>query len=644
MRRSLLLWPLLCGLALPGLARGGAKWTQPTPAELQMTSDAASPGADAVYLYLEETADDQQHEHTYYARIKILTEEGRKYADVTMPYWNKEEKIRGIEGRTIHSDGTVVPFTGKPWQKELVKAGGVRIMEKGFSLPDVQVGSIVEYRYATTYDGLWAPQWYLQQPLFVHQAHFHFLPGAGGNYAMVRFLPKDAQVKDSMWKGWDLLLHDLPAQVDEVDSPPPHSIGYRVLFYYVGENIRTPDDFWQGQGRFWSAGVDGFAAPDKLKPVVAQIVAPGDTDEQKLKKIYAAVMKLENTDFTRERTEAENKAQNVRVNDAADIWAQQRGNEPEIALLFLGLTRAAGLKAYAMKVVNRDENTFLLGHLDWGQLDDTIAIVNVGGKEIYLDPGERYCEFGKLRWQHSWTGGVRQTDNGVAIGKTPPPAFQDNDTKRHAELRLDATGQVQGSIEVQMSGGEALHWRQEALLTDEEQAKTEFRDDLKAVLPAGLTVTMTGFTGLTDVTAPLTATLSVSGPLGTRTGHRLFLPGSFFEAQAKPRFANATREYPIYLPYAYLLRDDVTISLPPGETAELLPKDAQLSYSNTFALVERYRWSGTGYRYVRLEQVATPYVDEKDYAALRDYFQKMNTQDQAQLVLETTPATTRAAP
>lgn len=47
---------------------------QPTPEELSMTTDPKAPGADAVYLYNEEIADNEEGFHAYYVRIKVLTE------------------------------------------------------------------------------------------------------------------------------------------------------------------------------------------------------------------------------------------------------------------------------------------------------------------------------------------------------------------------------------------------------------------------------------------------------------------------------------------------------------------------------------------------------------------------------------------
>ncbi len=58
--------------------------------------------------------------------------------------------IEQVSGRTVHSDCTVVPFEGKPFDKLVVKGHNLRIV-KAFSLPDVQVGSILAYRYNLRY-------------------------------------------------------------------------------------------------------------------------------------------------------------------------------------------------------------------------------------------------------------------------------------------------------------------------------------------------------------------------------------------------------------------------------------------------------------------------------------------------------------
>ena len=107
-----------------------------------------------------------------------------------------------------------------------------------------------------------------------------------------------------------------------------------------------------------------FAEPsDRIRAAVAKTVAPGDSDEQKLRKIYAAVMALENTDFTREHSAAENKAEGQKTKNAADTWDQKRGNGNEITRLFIAMARAAGMKAYAMILTSRDQSLLNRGYL-----------------------------------------------------------------------------------------------------------------------------------------------------------------------------------------------------------------------------------------------------------------------------------------
>ena len=72
-----------------------------------------------------------------------------------------------------------------------------------------------------------------------------------------------------------------------------------------------------------------------------------------------------------------------------------------------------------MIVTSRNRALLDQGYLDWDQLTDEIAIVNVGGKEVYLDRGERYCEYGKLDWIHTQMEGFRQTETGTELATAP---------------------------------------------------------------------------------------------------------------------------------------------------------------------------------------------------------------------------------
>src|SRR6202007_53251 len=114
------------------------------------TSLPEAPGAPAVILYRQVDRDDSQNGHeTNYIRIKILTEEGKNDGNVEIPFFKGEGSIHGIRARSIRPDGTIAAFDGKVYEQTIVKAKGVKYLAKTFTLPDVQVGRIIESHYTT---------------------------------------------------------------------------------------------------------------------------------------------------------------------------------------------------------------------------------------------------------------------------------------------------------------------------------------------------------------------------------------------------------------------------------------------------------------------------------------------------------------
>jgi hypothetical protein len=632
--RALRCISLLAAFTFSLSAFGFANFTQPTPEELKMTADPGAPGAPAEYLYLETWSG--RGPFTIYARIKIFTEKGKEeYSDIHMDYIKGADSFNSVEARTIHPDGTVIPFTGEPYNKEIVSFRGYTRMQKVFSMPDVQVGSILEFRCRinSPYSG----GWYIQQPLFVRKAAFHFFGRSDLPVHRTEILPPGVRVTGTPMGGYDLVMENIPPLPDEEYSPPIHALGYRVQFLYT--TYTSAAEFWKSEGKAWSGDVNDVTYPSgKLKEAVDGLIAPGDTDTQKLAKIYAAVMKLENTSFSRTRTREEDKAQKVKIRTANDIWTAQRGDRDDLTLLFVTMAKAARMKAYVMYVTDRSSDIFLKDVPNWSQLDDLIAIVNVDGREMFFDPGERYCEFGKLKWTHTWTGGIRQTDfSGAEVANTPPPTYADTEIERRAELQIDPDSGIHGTIRVSMTGDEALRWRQEALLKDEEETKKNFRDELQQTMPAGVQLTITELEGLTDSTQPLAAVLTVSGSMGTKTGHRLFVPGTFLEAGTKPVFTSAKRENPVYLNFPYTEQDQVKVKLPANATVEAVPSDGQVAFAPNADFVSKYRSAGGTYQYARRVRVANILYQTQEYPQLRDFFQKISAQDQQPVVLEQGP-------
>lgn len=654
---------LVGATALPVLLR--AQFQPPADEELKMTSDPKAPGADAVYLDIEEIANDPLHYRSVYVRIKVLTEKGKELATIELPYLRGTNKITDIKGRTIHTDGTVIPLSVKAEDLMVAKVGGTQIGKKVFSLPSVEVGSILEYRYEIHYDDdeFSSPEWEVQRRYFVHKAHYSFTPfkafmpnGTPGTDTSMYLtdskghavnsliwwnrLPQDVKVQTSLNGSYSVDVTDVPPIPDEERMPPIDTFLYRVFFYY--STSRTANEFWISETKDWEKDVDRFAEPSKtIQDAVNGLIAPTDSELDKAKKLYDAVQALDNTDFSRTKSASELKVLKIKeARNAQDTWTQKSGSSEDIAMLYLAMLRAAGLTAYANKVVDRDRATFDPSYMSLDQLDSTLVLLNTGGKLIPLDPGEKMCPFQTVSWRHSYAGGVGESAQGGSFTVTPAQKYKENTITRQGDVYVDAQGGVTGRVNIIMTGQRALHWRQAALEKDDTELKKQFdREELDRIVPDGVEAHVDHFLAMDDPYSNLLAVVVVKGSLGTATPKRLILPGFFFEALGQVPFVSEEKRLePVDMHFGENVTDDVTYHLADGVTVEGPPEDANIAWPGHAQFVAKSMQKPGQIEIAQQLSVAFTFSKPDEYQDLRGFYQKVAAADQEQLVLTTSAA------
>jgi hypothetical protein len=640
------------GAGVPACASD--RFSLPTAEELKMTSYPGYPGVAAVVLYREQITKDSDFSVMHYERIKILTDEGKKYANVEVGFVstsmfsrfrNDRVKVTDIAGRTLHSDGTEVPFTGEAHEQTREEVKGVKVQVKVFTLPAVEVGSIIEYRYTTQSTGYDVPEWYVQGDLFVKEARYEWHRNSAPVVDSERrrlttvsyypLLPPGVQVQElKNQKDYQLTVKDVPPLVKEEDAPPVSSVLYRVRFSYTP--YKTKEEFWQKEGKEWSKDEDKFIGGSTLAPQMIEVVKGATTDEARLRKIYAEIMRLENTYYTREHERREDKAEGGEVRNAADVLAHRRGSPTELTEVFIGMARSAGMAAYAMLVPDRSEHGFAEDWWNMSQFDDTIAIVTVDGKEQYFDPGSRYCPFGKLSWWHSGVGGLRQTADGTAIARTSDPDA-DNAVRRIAEMRLDTAGQATGKLVVTFTGAPALHLRHVALLGDENSLRSGLQKDAQAELTSVMEAKVLEVKDLENSEVPLTVTYDLSGKLGALTGRRMLTPVDLLEAGTDTFFPHAARSNPVYFDYPETIQDTIRLELPKSMTLEAQPDKVDLHYQTAGEYGLSVKAVGNVVEVVREYRFDKMTIPVAEYLELRAFYTQFQAKDHESLVLRTQP-------
>ena len=638
-----------------------ADWPPIAPEDLKMTELSELKGAPAVVLLREEIADDPNNYHSVYMRIKILTEAGRRYADVEIPYAHRNFTVDGISGRTVHADGTIIPLEGKAFDKVVLKermgrSGQYQVNVKAFTLPDVQIGSILDLRYTVRYDDhrVVPPEWEVQLDLYQKKATFKYTPYDG------EVIVDHGRIgRGAAWSGYlpdniprpqlhqvvlpsvnavhrsaeyvDYSVTNLAPFIKEPFMPPSGMFRHRVQFYYTVNP--TPDAYWKDEGKFWNKDVEKFInRKGGVDEAVAKIVAPTDAPDQKLRKIYAFVTGLENRSYLPKSTETE-KASGFGANDGVeDVLRQKSGDHDDLNRLFVAMVRAAGLPASMMWVASREETFFQPELLTTHQLDGEIAIVQLGGKDIFLDPGTKYCPYGLLDWRYSGSKGLRQSAKGTEFAESSRSEYSQAQILRSAHLQLTDDGKVGGTVKIGFYGLEAMDRRQKAAATDAEGRKRLLEDEVRIWLPANSEVTLTGSPNWDETEPHLATEFKISSPLAIGAGKRWLIPVHVFQVNGKPVFTATERMNAVYLWYCTREIDEVHMTLPPTIEVESLPANdsIKLDYAvYTTVLKQENANEIMARRDVVMAGFAFP---QSKYKELKDFYDKVKAGDDQQMI------------
>jgi len=237
------------------------------------------------------------------------------------------------------------------------------------------------------------------------------------------------------------------------------------------------------------------------------------------------------------------------------------------------------------------------------------------------------------------SSGLHQSDKGVVLVQTPAIPLKDAATLRTAVLTIGRDGSVEGSARITMNGPEALRWRELAAQNDEDEVKKRFNEEMKGMVPDGVTAEFDHFLGLEDFHSHLMGIVKISGNIGTETGKRMFVPAMFFESHAKhPFVAEEKRESPVDMEHGNVVKDEVTYQLPEGFAVESAPPDASVPWTGHAVFTVKTAPGKNAITVSRTLARGFTFLDPKEYPELREYYQKVATADQQQLVLTAAPA------
>ena len=578
---------LLCAFLLIPAYSQDKTWRPVDPAELAAKAPKVEADADAEALFWDVWIDDSSSDDLsmrHYVRVKIFTERGReKFSKFDIPY-SRGIKIKDLAARVIKADGTSVEITEKEvFDREIVKAGGVKIKAKSFAVPNIEPGVIVEYRYreAISDAGASGMRLAFQRDIPVRSLSYYYKPYSkkepkyqGYNLEGVKF--------NKVENGFYLARRsDVPAFQEEPRMPPEDNVRPWMLvtstgvaltsvsaysINYVIKDPSNPSTYWGGVATENVPIVQFMTKKSKaVRAAADEVTATASTPEEKLKKIYEFVQgQIKNTTWDPTLTD-EDRRKLPRVNSIDDVLKRKQGSAMHIDLLFGAMAASLGMDIRLVMSGDRSKMFFNPNMTNERFIHHAAIAVDLGGGNVrFYNPGVKFLPHGMLSWYEEDTWALLIGEKNNRWVETPITSKDKSKTRRTGRFKLLEDGTLEGTVVEELHGQTGLNYR--LANYDETPAKLEenLRESLKQRLSTAEVANIV-VENLMDHSKPIVQRYSIKVPnYAQKTGKRLFLQPSFFEYGVKPLFSSSTRKYDIYFRYPWSEDDDIQIDLPKG--------------------------------------------------------------------------------
>ena len=635
----------LCLFVFPSRAAAD-DWRPVSADDLALKDNPKQPGADAMVLYRQVDVDAKNASVINYLQVKIFTAAGVKaQSDIELEYDKANESIQAVHARTIQPDGTISEFNGQTFDKEIVKGRGIKVLAKTFTIPNVHPGTVIEYRYRQQYDDnyYWNLQWVVQHDLYTRDARFSIKPDESAYSPELLYrlynLPAAIKPKKEGNGIYTLDVQDVQGIEQEEMMPPVGVLESKIEFFY-----RSPDEpdrettaqYWNRIGKKWNAQVEKFVNKKKeMSDEVSKIVAASDTPEQKLTKIYDRTLQIRNLDFEDSKSEKEAKQEKIKPNENVDdVLKHGYGTGIDVNWLLIGLARAAGFDSQDVRAASRSQDIFQPDRQASNDLNEEFVWVHAGAKDYYLDPAAHFYAFAELPWYESGASGVRVTKDGAQMISTADPNSGDNTIVRQADVQVENSLAMSGTIKVDLIGQDAATLRMDERKEDESGRKKALADEIKSWLPVGATFEVTSIANWADVEKPLhvEGTFAIP-PVSAAASQRLLLPLEIFPATEAASFQTEKRVNAISFPFPYEKADDIVIQAPLGYAVQSLPPAQTINLGAVSYTIAASKQSG-GFEVKRHLVVNGILFGKENYPTLRAFFSRVKTDDDAQTLLQ----------
>jgi len=521
-----------------------------------------------------------------YYRIKILNIEGFKYATIKIPTY-KDEKIKEIKASTTSFlNGTKTTYLDKTNIYRTKDSEDWYITS--FTLPIVQVGSIIEYSFNkhTTYRFTFADGWVFQSEIPKIKSTYHTTIPAFWNYHITTISIDNSKILEQklindcfdvngavaqcVYSKFEL--DNIPAFTEEDYSTSKNNFLKQVRFEL--KTFKQTDGTVKQYTRSWKDTDDvifkkyQIGKDYKKTKFISKHIPSEILDEpnelEKAKKIYTFIKLYMNYN---------GKQGNKYSFNSKEAFQQKTGNLYEINTNLVNALLASGIKADFGLLSTRNNGFPTKLHPVITDFNYMVAHIIVDDKHYFLDATDKNLSFGELPF-YCLNDEIRVFDkrNGSYWYKHKPD--ENNETIIHAIANVIGQSEIEIQTRVIYKGYNATNKREEISELSEEEYINKLNDENEE-----LQITKQTIENVDDTEKPIIETIEFKSE-SDFVNNSIYLKPFVIKSFKTNPFKLEERNYPVDIGYKRKFTYNLIFNIPANYKIKSLPENRKIVLPN----------------------------------------------------------------
>lgn len=592
--------------------------------------------------------------HVYEFKIKIYKKEGLEWADQKVRFYVgykelNEDRLEFSNAITYNLENGTIVKTKLDNQGVFKKKVNAKWNEKIITLPNVKVGSIIEYKYILKSENIIKlpdfdfqytipvdyfeykteiPEFYVYKTLLVGKTPITSdATIVAGNQS---FENEHNQTNTLYYKQVNSLFtgKDIPAlkfepYVNNIDN-------YKGSIQYELERVRYPDQPVKDYSLTWEGVASTIFKDERFGKELSQ----NDFLLEDVRKL------LGNVESLKERLDIIFKFVQNKMNwneeygyftdkGVVKAYKEQTGNVAEINFILINMLKIAGVEVNPV-LVSSVENGIPVYPTRAG-FNYVIAAAEIDGKQILLDATHKFTSSNILPLNLlNWKGRLIKKDGTSQEIDLYPVSLSKEFSNTIA--KLDPSGRIEGKVRVQRTDYDAYDFRTENANKSEENYLEKYEEQLGNLKISDYAIE----NKKTNFSNPIIEIFSfIADNQSEIIGDKIFINPLLFFTRTKNPFTQEKRQMGIYFGYPTQEKFNLNLDLPEGYSIESLPKPVRIATEDkAITYIFNISHENNKIQISCIKEINNSIFAADEYNGLKDIFQKILASQNEKIVLK----------